>query len=196
VTDDKAGFWTTLPGILTGVAGLIGAIAGLLTLLFQYHIIGDKPVPQEPQEKTLLSRLDKLKQTTDPCHDNSWYAYVLDFSSLGDITRDYVLYIQQNPHADKGDVVLSSLKDMLEVIRTRNEAGTKYYDTSKKHSREFPDKFGHILDSIETNKRTGLSMDDERLFEAAIQGWLSEAGITSSTASYSITDMAAWCKFH
>jgi hypothetical protein len=35
-------FWTTFPGILTGVAGLITAVAGLLVALNQTGVIGDQ----------------------------------------------------------------------------------------------------------------------------------------------------------
>ncbi len=36
-------FWTTLPGILTGIAGLITAITGILTLLYPVGCIDHKP---------------------------------------------------------------------------------------------------------------------------------------------------------
>jgi hypothetical protein len=57
-------FWTTLPGILTGIAGIITAIGGLLVVLYQIEVIGpnrisgeieserqssEKPVRSEPE---------------------------------------------------------------------------------------------------------------------------------------------------
>jgi hypothetical protein len=39
---NRQGFWTTLPGILTGSAALITAIAGLILGLYQYGIFGSK----------------------------------------------------------------------------------------------------------------------------------------------------------
>lgn len=38
----KQGFWTTLPGILTGAAALITASAGLILGLYQYGVFGSK----------------------------------------------------------------------------------------------------------------------------------------------------------
>lgn len=38
-------FWTTLPGILTGIAGVITAIGGLLVILHQIEVIGPNTSP-------------------------------------------------------------------------------------------------------------------------------------------------------
>lgn len=48
---DKGSFWTTLPGILTGVTGLILAISALITALVTTGVIGNRPhqVPASPQ---------------------------------------------------------------------------------------------------------------------------------------------------
>lgn len=37
-------FWTTLPGILTGIAGLVGAMSALLIALKEANLIGGAPV--------------------------------------------------------------------------------------------------------------------------------------------------------
>lgn len=44
----ETGWWQTLPGILTGVAGLVAAVAGLITILIQAGII-------EPKKETASS---------------------------------------------------------------------------------------------------------------------------------------------
>lgn len=41
----KPGFWTTLPGILTGGAALLTAVSGLILGLYQYGAFGSKPSP-------------------------------------------------------------------------------------------------------------------------------------------------------
>ena len=49
-------FWSTIPGILTGIAAVVTAIGGLLAILFQAGIIGSReeivtislPDPAEP----------------------------------------------------------------------------------------------------------------------------------------------------
>jgi hypothetical protein len=191
-TDGKPGFWTTLSWVLTGLTGLLGAVVALLILEIPDHHPDRTP---EPHEKTFFARLDALEHPMiETCPQNSWYAYVIDFNGLGDITRDYVRYIQQNPNADRDDLVLQKLQTSLEVFRIRNEAGAKDYDRTNLHSREFPRKFRMILDAIESKKRTGLSVDDERAFEAAIQNWFIEAGFPpSTTIAETITP---WCLFN
>ena len=42
---EKASFWATLPGILTGIAALITAVGGLLAILYNTGVIGNKPPP-------------------------------------------------------------------------------------------------------------------------------------------------------
>lgn len=42
---EKASFWSTLPGILTGIATLITAVAGLLAILYNTGAIGNKTPP-------------------------------------------------------------------------------------------------------------------------------------------------------
>ncbi len=39
----KKEFWSTLPGILTGSAAILGAVASLLGILYQLHVIGPRP---------------------------------------------------------------------------------------------------------------------------------------------------------
>src|SRR6266403_256217 len=40
--EKKAGFWATLPGILTGVAAVMTAVGGLILGLYQYGVLGSK----------------------------------------------------------------------------------------------------------------------------------------------------------
>jgi hypothetical protein len=187
----KSGFWTVLSWVLPGLALLLGAIVVLLIL----EIPRDNPErSSEPPEKTFLARLIAHEREMVPtCPGNSWYAYVIDFRGLGDITLDYIRYTQQNPNADKNDVVIHRLQTSLEVFRIRNEAGTKEFDRTKLHSQEFPRKFGVILSAIENKKRTGLSVDNERAFETAIQNWFVEAGFPPSSTIATIT---SWCLFN
>ena len=48
-------FWTTLPGILTGIAGIITAIGGLLVVLYQIQVIGPNRISGEiePERQSL-----------------------------------------------------------------------------------------------------------------------------------------------
>ena len=44
--DKKERFWTSLPGILTGTATLVTAVAGLIFGLYQYGVLGSKGAPK------------------------------------------------------------------------------------------------------------------------------------------------------
>jgi hypothetical protein len=44
-SQSTGGFWTTLPGVLTGIAGVIGAITALILGLKEAGIIGQTPSP-------------------------------------------------------------------------------------------------------------------------------------------------------
>jgi len=47
VSDGRRSFWSSIPGLITGVAGLLTGVVGLITLLVQQGIVGnsssDKP---------------------------------------------------------------------------------------------------------------------------------------------------------
>ena len=60
---DKKSFWGTLPGILTGVAGLIGAIVVLFTALIQFGIIN---IPSAPDPTTEPSTEPAEAEVTEP----------------------------------------------------------------------------------------------------------------------------------
>jgi hypothetical protein len=190
MSDDKLSFWnfwTTLPGILTGLAGLVVAITGLVKIMPSLPFTDGSA----KQEKALLDRLDELERRGDSCPSNSWYAYVLDFTRLGEITNDYVSFIHDNPHGDKGNAILHRLRSTLEIIKTRNAPGTKYYDTTERHRETFPSEFGGLLDSIEADKGKSFSAGEQDILEASIRSWYKEAGFPPSTI-----DFAAWCRMH
>jgi hypothetical protein len=45
----NANFWTTLPGILTGVAAIVTAVGGLIVGLYQYGVLGSKEDNANPR---------------------------------------------------------------------------------------------------------------------------------------------------
>jgi hypothetical protein len=40
VSEDKRSFWSTIPGLITGLAGVLTAIVGLITVLIQLGVLG------------------------------------------------------------------------------------------------------------------------------------------------------------
>lgn len=52
--EKKSSWWTTLPGILTGIAGLITAIGGLLLILYEINMIGSKQNEETNDEKAKI----------------------------------------------------------------------------------------------------------------------------------------------
>jgi len=57
---EKHSFWSTIPGILTGLAGMITALGGLLLVLFQTGLLGGNGDNGAYQEETTV------KQTVSP----------------------------------------------------------------------------------------------------------------------------------
>lgn len=52
---NKKSFWTTVPGILTGTAGIITALGGFIIVLSQVGVIGPDPEPKpEPEPEPWL----------------------------------------------------------------------------------------------------------------------------------------------
>lgn len=53
---ENKSFWATFPGILTGIAGIITAVGGLLYILYQMEVIGPKQnrPQQPPSEETVV----------------------------------------------------------------------------------------------------------------------------------------------
>ena len=96
------------------------------------------------------------------------------------ITNEYVLYIQQTPTGDKKDRVMNELRGTLAVIKTRNQDGTKYYDTSDYHSYRLPAEFSGILDKIKASKQAGNDAAHIGAVQAAMKNWSAESGFPAS----------------
>lgn len=67
---EKKSFWTTLPGILTGVAGIITATGGLLIILYQIGVIGPKqniiPNERERERPRMEERTVEIEPEPEP----------------------------------------------------------------------------------------------------------------------------------
>jgi hypothetical protein len=61
-----SGWWTTLPGVLTGVAAIIVAITGLVTVFVQQK---EAPAPASLSQKTPPSQALPTKAETAPATD-------------------------------------------------------------------------------------------------------------------------------
>lgn len=197
MTYEGHSFRSLVLDILTGIALIPVAIILfvvfvilILFLLMRY----DRPAPRPvPEVDIAFARLDGL-EVTQSCPHNSWYEYVTDFHTLGEVAKVYVDYIQKKPDADNEDYLLRSLRSSLEDLRKRNESGARSFDRTSFHSHELPVKFGMILDQIETKKRTGVSVSDERALQTAIQNWYTDAGFPpANTISSTIS---GWCAFN
>lgn len=69
--NDKKSFWSTLPGILTGIAAVITATGGVVAMLYQAGAIGEKepvesntlpaPIPERPACGSTIKALSDTK---------------------------------------------------------------------------------------------------------------------------------------
>jgi hypothetical protein len=62
MTDPKPSFWSTLPGILTAVAAVLGAIATLLTAMYSSGLLGNK-APTSPATSTVVPHAETAAAT-------------------------------------------------------------------------------------------------------------------------------------
>lgn len=63
---ESKSFWTSVPGILTGITALVTAVAGLLTVLYQIGLIGGQPptpAEQPPPPQTEQSPPPQAEQS-------------------------------------------------------------------------------------------------------------------------------------
>lgn len=163
---------------------LIMATAVLLfTSVFGNWPMNLRPSPADPRTTYLLARIERLKQDAPP-PDNSWVAYKLDFIELGNVTRQYLHYIEGNPNADPDNKVISNLQGVSLILKTRNENGPKSFPGETDpayHSKVLPNLFADILERINENK-SDISPDREPCYEAAIYRWHTDAGFQGVNA--------------
>ncbi len=122
---EKKSFWTTLPGILTGVAGIITATGGLLIVLYQIGEIGPKqnitPDKREREKPTMEEKTGKIepKPESEPkpeLKDEKQLTFGNMFSNLGIV--DYpnkikvtINYTFLSKHSDIAKAAARPLKD-------------------------------------------------------------------------------------
>lgn len=72
--EKKGNFWTTLPGMLTGLAALITAISGLLTVILHLSSPSSKPPDSvtEPSHQTSKSTQTPTSETTSMSVTGNW----------------------------------------------------------------------------------------------------------------------------
>ena len=63
-TTTKKGFWQTLPGIITGIAGILTAATGLFLAINNFKSASAKPEDSTGQVKSI----DKVPETSQPPH--------------------------------------------------------------------------------------------------------------------------------
>jgi hypothetical protein len=67
---EKHSFWSTMPGILTGLAGVISALGGLLLVLFQTGLLDDSGDKKEliqngmPTKSVIPTDLEVIKENS------------------------------------------------------------------------------------------------------------------------------------
>ncbi|MCK4819114.1 hypothetical protein KA005_25300, partial [bacterium] len=87
MTENKS-FWTTLPGILTGVAGVISAIGGLLLVLHSIGAIDLKKEEKKPvaiEKKLLSSPIQPTTPATGP-------ATIISRPALSTVEKNDILF--------------------------------------------------------------------------------------------------------
>jgi hypothetical protein len=76
----RQSFWTTLPGILTGIAGVLGAVAALIGALVAVGIIHTATTPAQPSGQPAGFRVIETILRADPFEYSGSCPVVVNFS--------------------------------------------------------------------------------------------------------------------
>jgi hypothetical protein len=108
---NTSGFWTTLPGVLTGVAAIVTAITGLTLGLLQYGVIGSKqaervkpttsaPAAQGPGTVAPGAQVPLATPAAKPSQTTGQRATVVITASDGTTTTLFAENFRQTAHYD------------------------------------------------------------------------------------------------
>jgi hypothetical protein len=178
--DKQGGFWTSMPGILTGLAALVAAAGGIVVAVMNRSSRPTTPPPALRED--FAKRLDDLYNRSDSCPKNSWKAYVIDFTDLGDLTTEYINYVAENPRGDRSGQTIQKLLDTLDQVQGRTAPGVHYFEWQNStglHDITLPKRFHDILKSIQTDNGT-ISTREKQVLDKMVQDWYRDAGITHS----------------
>ena len=125
----SAGFWTTVPGILTGLAGLVTAITGLTLGLFQYGVLGSKhgdvgkPVTSVTSSQgTITAASSGQERSTnplpDPTRQGASKATVVITARDGTITTVFANSFRQTAQYDEQLHLLSGQSVAFDNIKS------------------------------------------------------------------------------
>jgi hypothetical protein len=130
-------------------------------------------------EVTLKNKIDDL-ESDRPSLGNTWTAYEADYGRIADITRSYAHYIEENPDADVGDKILTSIQDVANHVRGRNSDESAY--GSKRpdpvfYTKTLPGVFDRLLGDLKRAKHNGkgLTLEQGVCFDTGIRRWLASA---------------------
>jgi len=104
MTENKS-FWTTLPGILTGAAGVISAIGGLLLVL---HSIGAIDLKKE-EKKPVIIENKLLATSTQPTAAVPVPAMTTSRPALSTIERNDILFELQECKVSNSNIICNLL---------------------------------------------------------------------------------------
>ena len=109
--ENKSGFWTSLPGILTGVAALVTAIGGLTLGLYQYDVLGAKHGHAVPDA---TSGTPSKKASTE--------------ASSGQLLHVNPNTVPSKQGEDQATVVVTAKDGMVTTVFANNFRQTAQYD--------------------------------------------------------------------
>jgi len=128
--EKKAGFWATLPGILTGVAAVMTAVGGLILGLYQYGVLGSKrAVTTDSAAKSVMSESSKQSEhssasTTEsaPRQQNPHESTVVITAQDGTVTTVFADSLKHRQYSrelvlQNGQHISFDNIKMLEVVR-------------------------------------------------------------------------------
>ncbi|MGB7210787.1 MAG: hypothetical protein WBD27_19180 [Pyrinomonadaceae bacterium] len=147
--ESKPPFWSSLPGIFTGIGGVIVALTGLIGVLYQTEMIGSKANSNSVPPVTLASV--PSASPTPNAENDSYKIYAgkwvviekpsLDFGGKKEVIWQYVATVKDNVLTMKGSVseidgnknLPKGAEDVISTIKVQllDSKGMGEYKTTK-----------------------------------------------------------------
>jgi hypothetical protein len=110
---DQHSFWTTLPGILTGVAAVITAVDGLIGGLYAAGIIGNEPNSPTPEPPVTITTPPDTITATPPDNNPGEGCVMTVVNPLVSLKRDPDTFSLDVVRLEPGDYPVLEHREVL-----------------------------------------------------------------------------------
>ena len=100
---DKNSFWSTIPGVLKGIAAVITAIGGLIAILYQFNVLPIRPNGNNINSQEINNLIERISEI-----DQHKEALLNEIGSL-------------RPESEHNPDAVMAIREMERTIEDQNE---------------------------------------------------------------------------